>query len=305
MKLFSQRAVKQAKTNWVLYLFILPAFAYIIIFCYLPMYGVQIAFRDYTASRGIAGSKWVGLKWFSTFFASPRSMTIVLNTLRISLYGLLAGFPIPIIFALLLNQMKNLAYKKVIQTVTYMPHFISIVVITGMITQFFSPNNGFISKMLTFITGNDIFYLGIPKYYIHIFVWSGIWQNFGWGSIIYMAALASVDPELHEAAIIDGASKLQRIWHIDIPAIMPVMVILLVLNAGNILSVGFEKSYLLMNPLNRQVSEVISTYSYELGITRQMYSYSSAIGLFNNTINFLILFIVNKVAKILSETSLW
>jgi putative aldouronate transport system permease protein len=159
--------------------------------------------------------------------------------------------------------------------------------------------------MLTFITGQEIYYMGIPKYYPHIYVWSGIWQGLGWSSIIYMAALASVDPELHEAAIIDGANKLQRIWNIEIPAILPVMVILLVLNTGSILNVGFEKSWLLMNSLNRGVSEVISTYSYEIGITRQMYSYSSAIGLFNNSINFLVLIIVNRVAKSLSETSLW
>jgi putative aldouronate transport system permease protein len=305
MKGLSKNTIKQIKTGWVLYLFILPAFAYIVIFSYLPMYGLQIAFKDYTFSRGIFGSKWVSLKWFYTFFSSPRSIQIILNTLHISLYELLAGFPVPIIFALLLNQIRSAGYKKVIQTITYMPHFISIVIITGMLSAFLSPSSGFLNNIFTALRGKEIYFLGTPSYYAHIYVWSGIWQGFGWGSIIYMAALSSVDPELHEAAIIDGANKIQRIWHIDIPAIMPVMVILLVLNAGSIMSVGFEKSYLLQNTINRGVSEVISTYSYELGITRSMYSYASAIGLFNNSINFLILLIVNRAAKALSETSLW
>jgi putative aldouronate transport system permease protein len=297
--------LRQAKTNFVLYLLIVPAFAYIVIFCYLPMYGAQIAFRDYRIGSGIVGSAWVGLKWFRTFFSSPRNQSIILNTVTIGIYSLLAGFPIPIIFALLLNQVRNLRYKKFIQVITYMPNFISIVVVVGMVSAFFSPNSGFINHLLERFTGQRLYYLGTPKYYYHLFVWSGIWQSFGWSSIIYMASLASVDPELHEAAMIDGANKLRRIWHIDIPSIMPVMVILLVLSAGNVMNVGFEKSFLMQNDLNIGVSEVISTYSYAIGITNQLYSYSSAIGLFNNIVNFAILLIVNYIARKITETSLW
>jgi putative aldouronate transport system permease protein len=299
------KKLKLAKANWVLYLLILPAFAYIFIFCYMPIYGVQIAFRDYRIADGISGSAWAGLKWFRTFFTSPRNRIIIWNTVAIGLYSLAAGFPVPVIFALLLNQVRNLKFKKLVQLVTYMPHFISIVVVTGMISAFLSPNSGFINTILKPLTGGNIYYLGIPKYFRHLYVWSGVWQGFGWSSIIYMAALASVDMELHEAAMIDGASRILRIWYIDIPSIMPVMVILLVLSAGNIMNVGFEKSFLLQNDLNIGVSEVIATYSYNLGIGKQLYSYSSAIGLFNNVVNFIILLIVNRAAKTLSETSLW
>jgi putative aldouronate transport system permease protein len=311
-----RQKIKQAKTNWVLYLMILPAFAYIFLFHYLPLYGVQIAFRDYTLADGISGSPWVGLQWFRIFFASPRNRSIILNTLSISLYYLVASFPISIIFALLLNQVKQLRFKKLVQSVTYMPHFISTVVIVGMISAFFSPNSGFINTVAEALTGQRFFFMGTPKYYMHIYVWSGIWQNFGWSSIIYMAALASVDMELHEAAMIDGANKFQRIWHIDIPAIMPVMIIILILSSANIMTVGFEKSYLMQNDLNIEVSEVISTYTYKVGIggvnynannmgVNRMYSYAAAIGLFNNIICFVILIIVNQAAKRLSKTSLW
>ena len=239
------------------------------------------------------------------FFASVRNRLIIENTIKISLYGLFAGFPVPVIFALLLNQVRMLRFKKIVQSVTYMPNFISVVVITGMISAFFSPNSGFINTILEAITGNRVFFMGTPKYYYHLYVWSGIWQSFGWSSIIYMAALSSVDMELHEAAMIDGAGRFQRILHIDIPAIMPTMVILLVLSAGGIMSVGFEKSWLMQNDLNIAVSEVLATYTYKIGIGSRMFSYSSAIGLFNNVVNFLMLVIVNFAAGRLSETSLW
>jgi putative aldouronate transport system permease protein len=301
----ARQKIKQAKANWVLYLMILPAFAYIFLFNYLPLYGIQIAFRDYTIAGGISGSPWVGLKWFKTFFSSPRNRLIITNTVSISLYSLLAGFPVPVIFALLLNQVRNLRFKKLVQSVTYMPHFISTVVVVGMISAFFSPNSGFINTFVEALTGNRIFFMGTPKYYQHLYVWSGIWQSFGWSSIIYMAALSSVDMELHEAAMIDGANRIQRIWHIDIPAIMPVMMILLVLASASIMSVGFEKSYLMQNDLNITVSEVISTYTYKTGMGSRMFSYSTAIGLFNNIVNFIMLVIVNYASGRLSKTSLW
>ena len=301
----NKQKIKQAKANWVLYLMILPAFAYVIIFHYIPMYGVQMAFRDFTLRDGMFGSAWVGLKHFRIFFSSPRSGPIIENTIKISLYGLVAGFPIPIIFALFLNQVRMLRFKKLVQTVTYMPNFISVVVITGMISAFFSPNSGFINTIVEAVTGDRVFFTGTPRYFIHLFVWSGIWQGFGWSSIIYVAALSNVDMELHEAAMIDGASRLQRILHIDIPSIMPTMVILLVLSAGGIMSVGFEKVYLMQNDLILTVSEVLSTYTYKQGLLQRQYSLSAAIGLFNNVVNFLMLVIVNFVAKKVNETSLW
>jgi putative aldouronate transport system permease protein len=300
-----KKKLKLARHNYVLYLLILPAAAYIFCFCYLPIYGAQIAFRNYRIQDGVMGSAWVGLRYFRMFFTSPRNLMIIKNTITISVYALLAGFPVPIIFALLLNQVKVLGYKKVIQTVTYMPHFISLVVIVGMVSAFLSPNSGFLNRIFALFTGERIYFLGIPKYYYHLYVWSGIWQSFGWSSIIYMAALSSVDTELYEAAMIDGSNRKQRVWHIDIPHIKPTMIILLVLATGNIMSVGFEKSWLMRNDLNINVSEVLATYTYQIGMQNQMFSYSSAISLFNNTINFIFLLLVNKIAGKLSESSLW
>ena len=299
------KCLKQMKSNVALYVFLLPALAYIFIFCYWPLYGVQIAFRDYNFVDGITGSRWVGMKWFEQFFQSPRSFQIIGNTLAVSLYSIVAGFPVPIIFALVLNQVGSRKYKRIIQTVTYMPHFISTVVIVGMISCFFSQNSGFINSIIEAFGGSRTYFMGLPQYFRHLYVWSGVWQGFGWGSIIYLAALTSIAPELHEAAMIDGASRLQRIWHIDIPGILPVVIILLILQSGNVMNVGFEKVYLMQNDLNSSVSEVIATYTYKIGLENQKYSYSSAIGLFNNIINFIILSIVNTVSRKVSGTSLW
>ena len=288
----------------VVYLFLLPAVVYIAIFCYAPMYGIQIAFRNYKIVDGITGSAWVGLKWFSRFFGSKMFTTIISNTILISLYGLVAGFPMPIILALMLNY-TNMKFKRVMQTVTYMPHFISTVVMVGMLSCFLSPSAGFVNSIIKAVSGNAIYFLGEAKYFRHVYVWSGIWQGTGWGSIIYVAALTGVNPELHEAAIIDGANIWARILHIDIPSIMPTMVILLILNFGSIMSVGFEKAYLLQNDLNKATSEIISTYTYKMGLLNQNFSYSAAIGLTNNVVNFILLTVVNKIAKALSGTSLW
>ncbi len=296
---------KQMKANYFLYLFLLPATIHIVVFSYVPMYGIQIAFKDFFAFKGIEGSPWVGLKHFVTFFESPRFLTLLSNTLTISLYSLVAGFPMPIVLALLLNYTPKQGLKRFTQTVSYAPHFISIVVMAGMINVFLSPRSGFINTILGFFGSDPIFFMGNPAAFKHVYVWSGVWQSMGWSSIIYLAALSGVSPELHEAAIIDGANKLQRIWHIDIPTIMPTMVILLVMNFGSVMNVGYEKAFLLQNSLNINTSEIISTYTYKIGLQQAQYSYSTAIGLFNNVINLVLLVSVNKIAKVLSGSSLW
>ena len=286
------------KRNWILYLFLVPAVVYIAIFMYAPMYGLVIAFKDFSASKGIMGSPWVGTKWFSTFFNAPRFWQILKNTLALSVYSLVVGFPLPVILALIINGIGNTRAKKFRQTVTYMPYFISTVVLVGMMSVLFSPRSGIVNTLLSYLGGRgDTFFMGESKFFRHMYVWSGVWQSTGWNSIIYIAALTGVSQELHEAAKIDGANKLQRILNVDLPAIMPTMVILLIMNCGSILSVGYEKVYLLQNDLNTPVSEVISTYIYKMGLQQQRFSYSTAIGLFNNVVNFIILITVNRVSK--------
>ena len=293
------------RRNWVLYLFVLPALAYIIIFNYIPMPGIQLAFKDYSSKLGIWGSPWEGFKWFEKFITSPRFLEILWNTISLSLYQLLAGFPIPIILALVLNCVRAQKFKRIVQTVTYIPHFISIVVLVGMLSVFMNPRSGFITTMLEPFLGERVYLMGQPDLFQDIYVWSGIWQNAGWGSIIYLAALSAVSPELHEAAVIEGANRVKRIWYIDVPVIVPQMIILLVLNCGSIMSVGFEKAYLMQNSLLGNSAEIISTYVYKLGLLQQKFEYSTAIGLFNNIINFIILIIANRSARIISGSSLW
>lgn len=293
------------RRNWVLYLLLLPALIYVIIFNYVPMYGIQIAFRNFTFADGITGSKWVGLKWFRFFFSSAKCWPLIRNTLIISFYSMLAGFPVPILLALMLHNIPSRKFKRMAQTITYLPHFISLVVVVGMISCFTSINSGWINTLIEAFGGERVYLMGKPEYYRHLYVWSGVWQEAGWGSIIYMAALTGVAPELHEAATIDGASKLQRIRHIDLPAILPTITIMLIMRCGSIMSVGFDKSYLMMNDLNMDVSEVIATYTYKMGLLSGKYSYSSAISLFNNVINFVFLTAVNKLSKLISGNSLW
>ena len=288
-----------------LYLMVLPAVIFFIIFHYGPIYGLQIAFKDFRAVEGIWGSPWVGLKHFQRFFSSYRFWTLLKNTLGIAVYDLVAGFPVPIVFALLLNQLRFKRFKKFLQTVTYAPHFISVVVIAGMIQIFLSPRVGIINTFLGALGVEPVFFLGRPELFKSVFVLSGIWQHFGWSSIIYIAALSAINPELYEAATVDGATKLQRVVNIDIPGITPTMVILLILNVGHFMQVGFQKILLLQNPMNLSSSEVIETYVYKTGILDAQYSYSAAIGLFNALINVVLLVSVNRVARTLSETSLW
>lgn len=292
------------KKNWVCYLFILPMLIYVIIFNYIPMYGIQLAFKDYRVADGIWRSAWVGLKHFKTFFESYQFKDLLWNTLSLSLYSLIAGFPMPIIFALLLNYITNVKLKKVVQMVTYAPHFISTVVYCGMILIFLS-SDGVINQLLNLIGIDPVAFLTNPSNFRHIYVWSGVLQNIGWGSIMYISVLTSVDPTLHEAATVDGATRFQRLLHIDLPAIVPTMVIMLIMRAGEIMDIGFEKAFLLQNNINLDYSEIIATYVYKIGIQGGQFSYSSAIGLFNNVINMVLLVVVNKIAKKVSDVSLW
>ncbi len=293
------------KRNWILYLFLIPALVYLAVFNYAPIYGLQIAFKNFRIADGFGGSEWVGLKWFTRFFNTPRFWSILKNTLTISIYSLLVSFPLSILLALILNNIKKNGYKKFAQTITYMPHFISIVVLVGMLNVFFSPRSGLVNTILGWFGVSPIYFMGLENYFPHMYVWSGVWQSMGWNSIIYLAALAGVDPSLHEAARIDGANKVKRIWHIDLPTIMPTMSIMLIMSFGRIMSVGYEKVYLMQNDLNLNTSEIISTYVYKMGILNQQYSYSSAINLFNNLINFILVIIMNKVTTKMTNSGLW
>ncbi len=297
---------KRIAINWELYVFLFPVIAYLIIFNYLPMYGILIAFKDFKPAKGITGSSWAGLKHFIRFFTMSNFPVVLRNTLSLSLYSLIAGFPLPIILALLLNSSPFKRVKKLVQTITYAPHFISLVVIVGMINVFFSPTFGLVGNILRsfgFIQG-PMMLLTDPAAFTHLYVWSGIWQSMGWNSIIYLGALSNVDLSLHESAVIDGANKLQRIRYIDLPCIIPTIVVLLILNSGNIMNVGFEKVFLMQNAMNITASETINTYIYKMGIQNGQYSFSTAIGLFNSVINYLMLLLVNKMAGAMGETAL-
>lgn len=291
--------------NYELYLFVLPAIVWYIMFLYVPMYGVQIAFRDYNGAFGIHGSPWVGLKHFRNFFTSYYFWPLIRNTIYLSVYSLVAGFPVPIIFALSLNEVRNLRYKKFVQTVTYMPHFISIIVLVGLIKVMINPRFGLINLVFQLIGSKTPNLLTDPAAFRHIYVISGVWQGFGWSSIIYLATLSTVDISQHESAIIDGASRLQRIWHLNIPVLIPVITILFILNAGSIMNVGFEKVLLLQNDLNLETSDVISTYVYRRGLLGGNFSFTAAIGLFNNVINFILLVFVNFTARRMGGISLF
>lgn len=288
---------KRIKDNWQLYLMLLVPVVLTIIYKYIPMYGIQIAFRDYKASKGFMGSEWVGLEWFLRFFSAPTFWRMMKNTILLSLYSLLWGFPIPIILALMMNQMRFHRFKRITQTVLYAPHFISTMVICGMIRIFLSPSGG----LINLIAGTSIDFLTESSAFRTIYIASGIWQDAGWGIIVYMATLANVDTSLYEAAKVDGASLFQRIIHIDIPELAPIMVLNLIMSVGGLMNVGFEKVWLLQTDLNKAASDVIAVYVYQQGIERAKYSYSTAVGLFNTVINIILLIVVNKAAKRISE----
>lgn len=293
------------KRNWQLYLLLVPVVAYFIIFHYVPMYGLQIAFKNYSVRLGFWNSRWVGLKHFERFFRSYYSLKVISNTILISLYSLLVGMPIPILLALSMNEVRFRPFKRVVQTVTYAPYFISTVVMCSMIFLFLSPTNGVINRLIMAFGGESIYFMGKPRMFKTIYVLTSVWQHAGWNSIIYMAALSGIDPQLHEAATIDGAGRFKRIWHINLPGILPTVVIMLILNCGSIMSVGFEKIFLLQNDLNRSSSEVISTLVYQQGLIQNDFSYSTAVSLFNSVVNCVLLITVNQIAKKISETSLW
>lgn len=284
---------KRIKDHWQLYLLLLIPIVITIVYKYLPMYGIQIAFRDFKASKGYLGSEWVGLEWFERFFSSPNAERMIRNTVVLSLYNLLWSFPIPIILALAINQLKYTRFKRVVQTVLYAPHFISIMVVCGMVRIFLSPYGGLVNLLL----GTEVDFLSEASAFRTIYIASGIWQEAGWGTIIYMATLSTVDTSLHEAAKADGASLLKRIFHIDLPALIPMIVLQLIMSAGALMSVGFEKVWLLQTPLNKETSDTIAVYVYQQGIENAKYSYSTAIGLFNTVINIVLLIVVNKISK--------
>lgn len=301
----TSKNLKKIISNLDLYLFCLPGIIITVLFSYVPLYGLQIAFRNFSPRKGVWGSPWVGFDQFTRFFESAQFGEILTNTLILSIYGLIASFPIPIILALMLNSFRHKRYRKVIQSVTYAPHFISTVVMCGMLLLFLSPRIGIVNNVVQMFGGDPINFMGEAKYWRHLYVWSGVWQGMGWSSVIYFAALSGVSPEFHEAATVDGATKLQRVLYIDLPALAPVMTISLILSCGSILSVGFEKVYLLQNPLNTQVSEIISTYVYKVGMLDNNISFSTAIGLFNSVINAILLIGVNWFSGKVSENSLW
>ena len=290
--------------NWQYYILILPAIVYVAIWCYAPMYGLQIAFKDFKFSLGITGSRWIGFRHFTDFFKGYYFKTLLENTFAISLYSLVVGFPVPIIVALILNELTP-KFKKVVQTVLYAPHFISTVVLVGIIQLLFSPSTGIVNHFLEWIGGERLYFMGEPQYFRHMFVWSGVWQGMGWSAIIYLAALSNVDPTHLEAASIDGASRIQKIIHINIPTILPTIMIMLILRMGQIASVGYEKVYLMQNNLNMDVAEVISTYVYKRGIVNANYSFSTAVGLFNNVVNVTLVMIANFISKKVTKQGLF
>ena len=302
------RKLRKAREQWQLYLLLLLPLAYLIIYCYFPMVGLQIAFRKFKIKDGMWGSAWVGWANFQTLFKQPAFGRALRNTVSLSLYSILAGFPLPILFALGLNTLRNPKIKKIVQTVTYIPHFISMTVLVGMIMQIFSPISGIyagICKLMGVKKVSDL--LANPQAFTHIYVWSGVWQQFGWGSIIYVAALAGISEELHEAAEIDGATRAQRVWHIDLPGILPTIIIMLILRCGHVMSIGFEKIYLMQNSMNLRASEVISTYEYKTALSASVpnYSLSTAIGIFNSVINMALITLINAVSRKVSDISLW
>ena len=310
--LASKAAIRRSKRrnitrNWELYLLALLPTAYIIIFHYVPMYGAQIAFRRFIPALGIWDSPWVGLQHFMRFFNSYQFVMLMRNTLVINFYLLLAGFPIPIILAFLLHYCRFPRYKKTVQMTTYAPFFISNVVMVGIILRMLALRNGIVNNIIGVVGLEPVNWMGQAGLFYHVFVWTQVWQHMGWGSIIYLAALAGVDPELHEAARVDGATMMQRIRHVDFPSILPTVVILLILNAGQMLTVGFERIFLMQNSLNLRVSEVIQTYVYKIGLAAASpnFSYAAAIGLFASVVSFALLLLVNRFARKVGETSLW
>ena len=301
---FVSRLQRDLSKNWDAYLLLIPAILFYLLFCYKPMYGVIIAFKNFSPGKGIVASEWVGLKHFLSFFKSYYFGRLLRNTLTISLSSLIFGFPMPIIFALLLNEVHNSKFKRTIQTVTYMPHFISLVVMCSLI-RLFVADTGIIVQLMAKFGFEPVALLSKKEYFVPIYVLSGIWQGFGWDSIIYLSALTAIDPGLYEAATIDGANRWKQTLHVTLPGIMGTVIILLILRMGSIMSIGYEKIILLYNESIYETSDVISTFVYRMGLGKAQYSYSTAVGLFNSVINFIIVYTFNKISRKVSEVSLW
>ncbi|MGN0745420.1 MAG: ABC transporter permease [Aristaeellaceae bacterium] len=297
------RVAIRFRRNWQIYLFILPAMVYFIVFHYFPMYGIQIAFRDYRLTEGITGGNWVGLKYFQKFFSSYYCSRLITNTLLLNVLGLFLGFPFPIVMALLLNRLST-RFKKFTQTVIYIPHFISTVVLAGMIYIMFG-TNGIANKLVTALGGDPILFMAEASWFRPIYIGSAIWQGSGWGTILYIAALTSVDPEIYEAATIDGASLLQKIRHIDIPTVIPIATMMLILNMGSLLGGDTQKVLLLQTAGNKAVSDIIGVYVYNMGLTQGQFSYTAAIGLFQNLIGCIMVLTVNTIAKKAGQVSMF
>lgn len=292
------------RRNWPLYGLILPVIIFYLVWCYGPMYGIIISFNDFSPRKGVFGSHFVGLKWFEEFFSSPFAMRVIRNTVVINFWNLVWGFPLPIILALLLNEVRVRWFKRTVQTITYMPYFISLVVICGILRDF-TASDGVFGEFTKMLGGTPINMLGNPKLFQTIYVASEVWQRIGWDSIIFLSALSAISPEQYEAATIDGAGKLKQVFHVTIPGIMPTIAILLVLRIGSMMSLGFEKIILLYNGLTYETADVISSYVYRKGIVEANFSFATAVGLFNSVINFALVVFANRVSRKLSETSLW
>ena len=300
-----QRIARTIVNEWQLWVLLLPAIVFFIVFCYFPMYGVQIAFRDYKAAFGITGSKWVGLKHFRTFFNSYYCGRMFANTFLLNLYGLVFGFPIPILLAILLNQLNGKRFKGFTQTAIYVPHFISTVVLAGMIYLFFSPTSGIVNRFVTMLGGQPIYFMMEESWFRPLFIGTDIWQNAGWNTILYIATLTGIDPQLYEAATIDGATRWDKIKHIDLPHLLPIAVMMLILNCGSLLSSNTDKALLMQTAGNIKTSDIIGVYVYNTGLGKAQYSYTSAIGLCLNVINFAIIMLVNAFSRRVSEISLF
>ena len=298
---------QEIKRNWQLYVLMIIPMLYLLVFKYYPMVGVQIAFRNYKPVTGIWGSDWVGMKHFIRFFNNPQWLVLVKNTMAISLYTIVLTIPFPIMLAIAFDYARSRAFKKTVQMVTFLPHFLSTVIVVSLLNLIFDNRTGVVNNIIQLITGSKINFLGESRFYRSLYVWSGIWQNTGWSSILYISALAAVDTQVHEAAIIDGANKLRRIWHIDLTTIRPTIAIMIVMKLGSVLSVGFDKSYMMQNAVNLEYSEVLSTYEYKIGTGGLIpnYSYSTAIGLMVSLINMILVVLSNKASNKLSGSGLW
>ena len=296
---------KIKSANWQFWVIIAIPIIYAIIFAYIPMAGIVLAFQDFSIRKGIFGSEWVGLRYFKQFLTSTSSVLVIKNTLILGIYSFLASFPVPILLAIGINEMRAKRYKKAVQMVTYAPYFISIVVLVGMMMQMMDLRSGIINVFIQKLGFSPINFFGDPKIFRHLYVWSGVWQSAGYASIIYLAALSGVSKELQEAAIVDGANRVKRILHVDIPAILPTIIIMLIFNCASIVSIGLDKVFLMQNSLNASVSEVISTFVYKVGVVNSNIGFSTAAGLFQSVVSFVLLVIVNRICKKITENSLW